>query len=82
METSLFKHINKGMYILSTGCDFCGIKKRGGGQNRLHKKKHFIYPTVTSARSCNKHNDQEKKDISKKNLFYLHGIYSIQISLF
>jgi len=39
METSLFKHIHKGMYyILSTGCDFCGIKKKGGGQNRLHKK--------------------------------------------
>jgi translation elongation factor EF-Ts len=30
----------------------------------------------------NKHNDQEKKDISKKDLFYLHGIYSIQTSLF
>ena len=30
METSLFKHINKGMYILSTGCDFWGIKKKGG----------------------------------------------------
>jgi uncharacterized membrane protein len=29
----------------------------------------------------NKHNDQEKKDISKKDLFYLHGIYSIQTSL-
>ena len=29
METSLFKHIHKGMYILSTGCDFCGIKKGG-----------------------------------------------------
>jgi hypothetical protein len=58
----------------------------------------IIYPTVTSARSCNKvdhlfwntidgnifnkHNDQEKKDISKKDLFHLHGIYSIQTSLF
>jgi len=31
METSLFKHIHKGMYILNTGCDFCGIKKKGGG---------------------------------------------------
>ena len=31
METSLFKHINKGMYILSTDCDFWGIKKKGGG---------------------------------------------------
>ena len=31
----------------------------------------------------NKHNDQEKKTvISKKDLFYLHGIYSIQTSLF
>ena len=30
----------------------------------------------------NKHNDQEKKDISIKDLFYLHGIYSIQTSLF
>jgi hypothetical protein len=30
METSLFKHINKGMYILSTGCDFWGIIERGG----------------------------------------------------
>ena len=30
----------------------------------------------------NKHNDQGKKDISKKDLFYLHGIYSIQTSLF
>ena len=29
----------------------------------------------------NKHNDQGKKDISKKDLFYLHGIYSIQNSL-
>jgi hypothetical protein len=26
----------------------------------------------------NKHNDQGKKDISIKDLFYLHGIYSIQ----
>ena len=30
----------------------------------------------------NKHTDQEKKDISKKDLSYLHGIYSIQTSLF
>jgi hypothetical protein len=29
METSLFKHIHKGIYILSTGCDFWGIKKKG-----------------------------------------------------
>jgi hypothetical protein len=46
---------------------------------------------VTSARSClgntidgnifNKHNDQGKKDISKKDLFHLHGIYSIQTSV-
>ena len=27
-------------------------------------------------------NDQEKKTISKKDLFYLHGIYSIQSYLF
>ena len=30
----------------------------------------------------NKHNDQEKKTLVKKDLFYLHGIYSIQTSLF
>ena len=54
METSLFKHIHKGMYILSTGCDFCGIKKKGGrGAKQAAQKNHFIYPTVTSARSCN-----------------------------
>jgi hypothetical protein len=28
METSLFKNIHKGMYILSRGCDFCGINKK------------------------------------------------------
>ena len=27
-------------------------------------------------------NDQGKKNISKKDLFYLHGIYSIQSYLF
>jgi len=43
METSLFKHIHKGMYILSTGCDFCGIKKRGGVGKTGCTKKHFIY---------------------------------------
>jgi hypothetical protein len=32
METCLFKHIHKGMYNLSTGCDFCGIQKGGGGE--------------------------------------------------
>ena len=42
METSLFKHIHKGMYILSTGCDFCGIKKkRGVDKTGCTKKKHF-----------------------------------------
>jgi hypothetical protein len=29
----------------------------------------------------NKHYDQEKKTFSKKDLFYLHGIYSIQTSV-
>ena len=34
------------MYILSTGCDFCGIKKKGGGgggAKQAAQKKHFIY---------------------------------------
>ena len=46
METSLFKHIQKGMYISSTGCDFCGIKKKGGGggvAKQAAQKKHYIY---------------------------------------
>jgi predicted transcriptional regulator with HTH domain len=30
----------------------------------------------------NKHNDQEKKTLVKRIFFYLHGIYSIQTSLF
>jgi len=50
METSLFKHIHKGMYyILSTGCDFCGIKKKGGAKQAAQKN-HFevSYRFVTS----------------------------------
>ena len=39
------------MYIVSTGCDFCGIKKKrwwgggggGGGGKTGCTKKHFIY---------------------------------------
>ena len=33
------------MYILSTGCDFCGIKKGGGGEwaKQAAQKNHFIY---------------------------------------
>jgi hypothetical protein len=42
METSLFKHIHKGMYILSTGCDFCGIKKGGGAKQAAQKKPLYI----------------------------------------
>jgi hypothetical protein len=40
------------------------------------------WPNTIDGNIFNKHNDQEKKEISKKDLFYLHGIYSIQTSLF
>jgi hypothetical protein len=34
---------------------------------------------IPSLKTFNKHNDQEKKTlVKKKDLFYLHGIYSIQ----
>ena len=38
------------MYILSTGCDVCGIKKRECGQKKLHKNPTLkcIYRFVTS----------------------------------
>jgi hypothetical protein len=41
METSLFKNIHKGMYILSTGCDFCGIKKKGVWAKEAAQKKQY-----------------------------------------
>jgi hypothetical protein len=38
---------------------------------------------IPSLKTFNKHNDQEKKTVvKKKDLFYLHGIYSIQSYLF
>ena len=51
METSLFKHIHKGMFILSTSCDVCGIKNKGVWAKEAAQKKNtlkYIYRFVTS----------------------------------